>query len=195
MLAAADGNISYRISDSEILITPSGVSKAFMNPEDMAVINLEGEVLKGKPSSERLMHLAVYRASKEAKSVVHAHPPHAISWSVANPEMKELPAECLSEVILACGRIPVVPFATPSTNEMGDHLLEFLPQHRVMILARHGGLSWGESLDEAWKGMERLEHSAQILWLSETLGGLTSLPEDAVETLRKMRKDIGPKTL
>ncbi len=195
MLAAADGNISYRISDSEILITPSGVSKAFMKPKDMAVINLEGEVLKGQPSSERLMHLAVYRASEQARCVVHAHPPHAISWSVARPAMKELPAECLSEVILACGSIPVVPFATPSTNEMGDHLLPFLPDYRVMILARHGGLSWGESLDEAWRGMERLEHSAQILWLSETLGGLTMLPDEVVKRLRDMRKNIGFQTL
>lgn len=195
MLAAADGNVSYRISDSEILITPSGVAKAFMNPKDMAVMNLDGEVLRGHPSSEHLMHLAVYRTSREAKSVVHAHPPHAISWSVAKPEIKELPAECLSEVILACGRIPVVPFATPSTWEMGDHLQPFLPEHRVMILARHGGLSWGESLEEAWKGMERLEHSAQILWLSETLGGLTTLPEEVVSKLRDMRQNIGPKTL
>lgn len=195
MLAAADGNVSYRVSDNEILITPSGISKGFMAPEDMAVINLEGEVLAGKPSSERLMHLAVYRSAPEARCVVHAHPPHAIAWSVAKPDLVELPAECLSEVILACGSIPVVPFATPSTNEMGDNLKPFLPKSRVMILARHGGLSWGEDLDEALRGMERLEHSAQILWLAESIGGLTKLPEESVQTLKNMRNQMGPQTL
>ncbi len=195
MLAAADGNISYRLSDDEILITPSGVSKARAKAEDICIITLNGEVKKGKPSSERLMHLEVYKNCPEAKAVVHAHPPYAIAWSVAHPELKELPATCLSEVILAAGRIPFVPYARPSTLEMGSHLKPFLPDCRLMILARHGALSWGESLDEAFMGMERLEHSAQILYLSQNLKELTHLPESEVKALKEMRKKIGPKTL
>ncbi len=195
MLAAADGNLSVRLSDDEILITPSGVSKGFMQPEEMAIINLEGRTLKGRPSSERIMHLEVYRRVPEAKAVVHAHPPHAIAWSVAEPNLKELPAECLSEVILACGAIPFVPYATPGTSEMAEHLAPFLPERRLMILSRHGALSWGESLEEAVGGMERLEHSAQILWTARALGPLTYLPEEAVSRLKSMRAKMGPQTL
>jgi hypothetical protein len=75
MLASADGNVSYRIDDETILITPSGLAKAFMDPEQMAVMNLKGEVLHGTPSGERAMHLQVYQSCPEAKAVVHAHPP------------------------------------------------------------------------------------------------------------------------
>jgi len=195
MLAAADGNISYKVSDDEVLITPSGVSKASAKPEDICVINMKGEVISGKPSSERLMHLQVYKSCPEAKAVVHAHPPHAIAWTVAHPELTELPATCLSEVILAAGKIPFVPYARPSTQAMGNNLTPFLPDCRLMILARHGALSWGESLQEASMGMERLEHSAQILYLSQSLKQLTHLPEEEVSALKEMRKKIGPKTI
>src|SRR5437870_4330111 len=101
MLAAADGNISYRISDDEILITPAGKPKALVTPDDIAVINLKDEILAGTPSSERLMHLAVYKNCPKARCVIHAHPATAIAWSIARPDLTELPAGCLSELILA----------------------------------------------------------------------------------------------
>jgi L-fuculose-phosphate aldolase len=196
LLASADGNISYRISDHEILITPSGINKSQMVESEMAVITLDNQILSGNPSSERLMHLEVYRKCPEARAIVHAHPPTAIAWSVAFPELKELPSECLSEVILAVGNIPIVQYARPSTFEMGQFLHPYLPQNRVMILARHGALSWGEDLNEAYNGMERLEHSAHILHLAHTLkGSLTFLPESEVQALKEMRKKLGNRTL
>lgn len=195
MLASADGNVSVRLDDDCILITPSGVSKAFMSPSEICIITLDGKVIKGKPSSERSMHLQVYRRCPQAKAVVHAHPPHAIAWSIAKPELTELPAECMSELILAAGRIPFAPYARPGTEAMGEVLNEFLPQSRLMILSRHGGLAWGESLEEAANGMERLEHSAEILFLAEKLGGLSSLPQEEVQALRDMRLKLGEKLL
>jgi L-fuculose-phosphate aldolase len=141
------------------------------------------------------MHLEVYKQCPEAVAVVHAHPPTAIAWSVAFPDLKELPANCLSEVILATGSIPFVPYARPGQLEMGTHLIPFLPQHRALILARHGALTWGQSLDEAWMGMERIEHSAQILAEAQKLGGLSELPESEVFALKEMRQKLGPKLL
>lgn len=195
MLAAADGNISFRVSDDEIYITPSGVSKAMIHEEDIAIININGDILTGNPSSEKLMHLQVYKTCPEAKAVVHAHPPTAIAWSVAFPELKELPAHCLSEVILATGCIPFVPYARPGSSQMGEVLEPFIKTHKVMILSRHGGLSWGESLDEAFLGMERLEHSAHILYLAQRMAPLTNLPDEEVAALYELRKQIGNKTL
>ncbi|WP_413287614.1 class II aldolase/adducin family protein [Bdellovibrio sp. HCB337] len=195
MLAAADGNISFRISDQEILITPSGIAKAFMKPQEMALITLDNNVLAGKPSGERLMHLEIYKQCPQAKAVIHAHPPTAIAWSIARPDLKELPADSLSEVILATGRIPFVPYARPGTLDMGTHMTPFLPKHRALILSRHGAVAWGEDLDEAYRGMERIEHSALILAKAVQLGGLTSLPAEEVAVLHKMRAELGDRLL
>ena len=191
MLAAADGNISFRVSDNEIFITPSGIAKAFMKPDQMAVINLEGQILKGKPSTERLMHLEIYRTCPKAKAVVHAHPVTAIAWSIAKPNLKKIPSECLSEVILACGDIPFIDYARPGTQDMGSVLKSYLPEYRAMILRRHGAVTWGEDLEEAYRGMERIEHSAQVLAMAEQMGGLHPLPDDEVQYLYELRKKIG----
>lgn len=194
MLAAADGNISMRV-DEGVLITPSGVSKAFAKPEEIGWVTLDNEVLFGSPSSERLMHLAVYNKVPECKAVVHAHPPTAIAWSVAFPEQDYLPNNCLSEIVLAAGQIPIVKYARPGTQDMGDVLQPHLPQRKIMILARHGGLCWGDSLEEATLGMERLEHSAEILYRAHNLGGLTFLPESEMAELYALREKIGNKSL
>ncbi len=194
LLAAADGNISFRVNDEYILITPTGVNKGYLDPKNVAVITLDNKVLSGNPSGERLMHLEVYRQCPLAKAIVHAHPPTAIAWSVAHPELLSLPSASLSEVILAVGDIPIAPYARPSTAQMGEVLRPFLPHSRVMILARHGGISWGEDLSEAYNGMERLEHSAQILKAAWELGGLTELPPAEIAFLKNLRQKIGPKT-
>jgi L-fuculose-phosphate aldolase len=195
MLASADGNISVRLPDDRVLITPTGVNKSFLKPEQLAVVTLDNKILSGNPSSERLMHLEVYKACPQAKAVVHAHPPHAIAWSISRPYLKELPSDCLPEVLLAVGRIPIVPYARPGTLEMGTNLQRHLCKHRVMILARHGGLSWGESLMEAYNGIERLEHSAMILKLAQDMGGLPSLPATELAALQSMRRKLGDRTL
>ena len=191
MLAGADGNISFRISDDEILITPSGIAKAFMDPDQMAVINIKGETIDGKPSSEKLMHLEIFKNCPQAKAIVHAHPPTAIAWTVARPDLQKLPSDCLSEVILATGDIPFVPYARPGSENMGKVLVPFLPRHQAMILRNHGALCWGLDLEEAYRGMERIEHSAQILATAERLGGLKSLPQEEIAYLYELRKKIG----
>ena len=195
LLAASDGNLSVRLPNGLIAMTPSGVPKAKVQLGDLAHLQLDGTLISGRPSSERAMHLAIYRAVPEAKAIVHAHPPTAIAWSLARPELKELPSEGLPEVILAAGRIPIVPMAMPGTEAMGANLLSFLPAHRLLILARHGGLCWGEHLDEAVGGLERLEQVATILWKAETLGGAHPLPAADLEALRALRANLGPRII
>lgn len=195
LLAAGDGNISIRMGDGRIAMTPAGAAKAWLTPSDMSFLHGDGTVLSGNPSSERLMHLAVYQVCPEAQCVIHAHPPTAIAWTVARPELHELPADAIPEVILAAGRIPVVPYARPGTLALGEGVRPYLPQHRLLLLSRHGALCWGESLEEAYKGMERLEHVAQILKAAVELGGIASLPETEVLALRAVRERIGPRIL
>ena len=195
MLAACDGNISYRLSDDEILITPSGRAKAFIDPKEISSISLTGDTVAGNPSSEKLMHLAIYKKCPQAKAIVHAHPPMAVAWSVAKPDLKELPAKCLTELILCVGKIPMIPMAIPGSQDMGDMLNPFLPDHRVMILGRHGAVSWGEDLDEAINGMERLEHAATILYHANHLGGLSEISDEDFEKLLALRAELGLRSL
>ena len=195
LLAAADGNVSVRLPDDSLLITPAGLNKARLPPGSLARVALDGRVLEGHPSTERAMHLAVYRACADARVVVHAHPPTAIAWTLARPELTELPTDGLPELILAAGRVPIVPYARPGTEEMGTALGPFLPEHRLLLLSRHGALAWGESMEEAVNGIERVEHSALILKAAEELGGLTTLPPLELEALRALRARIGPRLL
>ncbi len=195
LLAASDGNLSVRLPNGLIAMTPSGVPKAKVRLEDLAHLQLDGTIQAGRPSSERAMHLAIYRAVPEAKAIVHAHPPTAIAWSLARPELEELPSDGLPEVILAAGRIPIVPMAMPGSEAMGTNLLTYLPEHRLMILARHGGLCWGEHMEEAAGGMERLEQVATILWKAEALGGAKPLSRAELEELRALRAKLGPKII
>jgi L-fuculose-phosphate aldolase len=195
LLAAADGNVSARREEGRIAITPRGVPKASLRRQDFAVLEADGTVLRGDPSSERSMHLAVYRAAPEARAVVHAHPVTAIAWSLANPTSAELPSDALPEVILAAGRIPLVPMATPGTEEMGANLAPFLPASRLLILARHGGLAWGGSVHEAAGGIERLEQVAKILLAAQAFGGAKPLAEVDLAELHALRAKLGPRLI
>ncbi len=193
-VAACDGNVSLR-HGRKLLITPGARYKAILRPEEIAEITLDGEVLSGQPSSETVMHLEVYRRCPEAVAVVHAHPPTAIAWSIAFPEASELPVDAVAEVLLATGGIPFVPYAHPGTAAVAEALRPFLPDHRLLVLRRHGAVCWGESLEEAYFGIERLEHAAILLMTASLLGGLSSLPKDEVDQLRKTRLGMGPRLL
>jgi len=195
MLAACDGNISYRYDDNTILITPSGKPKFLLVEEDIAVVDMNGKVIKGKPSSEMLMHLEVYKMRADARAVIHAHPPTAVAYSIAHPAAEEIPGKSFSELILAVGKLPIVPFQMPGSLEMGTALHPFIKNYKVMVLARHGALSFGEDLIEAYNGMERLEHSCNILLKAKSFGAVTELDEQTIDELYAMRKKIGDKTL
>jgi L-fuculose-phosphate aldolase len=195
LLAAADGNVSVRLPDDTVLLTPAGVNKARLPPGSLARVALDGRVIEGRPSKELAMHLAVYGACPDARVVVHAHPPTAIAWTLARPELEELPTDSLPELLLAAGRVPIVPYARPATEELGTVLLPFLPGHRLLLLSRHGALAWGESMEEAINGIERLEHSALILKAAEELGGSTPLPPAELEALRALKARLGPRLL
>lgn len=195
LLAAADGNVSIKEDNQKIWITPTGQTKAFMDNKELACINIDNKIVSGKPSSERKLHLAIYKNCPTAKAVVHAHPPHAIAWSLAFSDMKELPYKSLPEVILATGKIPIVPYARPGSDEMGDSLIPFLPDYKVLIMQKHGAVAWGETIEEAYRGIERVEHISYILKLAIELKNLKlnldELPLDEIKELFEMRTQMG----
>ncbi len=194
-LAACDGNVSLRMSDEKILVTPSARPKAYISADEIAVVNLAGDIISGKPSSEVKMHLAVYRNAEKAKAVVHSHPPVSTAWTIANPEMDELPCNSCSELILALGKVPFVPYARPGTKTMGDNLVPFLPKRRVLVLRNHGALTWGEDIEEAYFGTERLEHAAKLLMYAKNIGGIPELPAKEIAELEALRETLGERIL
>jgi L-fuculose-phosphate aldolase len=204
-VVAGDGNISGKLPDaSHIEITRSGVNKGQLNSDtDFIVIGVDGKISKNdaeyyerynvKPSSELALHLEVYKKCPAANFVAHAHPINAIVWSLSG--LTELPTHILPEVILACGKIPIAPYARPGTPEMADAIRPFLPECRIIILERHGALVWGETSEEVMWGMDRLEQICTILYMVRQSRFATSLPALEIEALKEMRKKLGPKIL
>ncbi|HOT96299.1 MAG TPA: class II aldolase/adducin family protein [bacterium] len=189
-VAAHDGNISARIDARRVLITPTGVSKGFMKPADLIVVDLEGKPLSGtrKPSSELSLHLAIYRERPDAGSVCHAHPPIATGFAVAG---LPLDACILPEVVIALGSIPIIPYGTPGTAELYAPLLERLKEHDAFLLANHGAVTVGADIYNAYYKMETLEHFAQISLTARQIGRVRVLSETEAESLYALRERFG----
>lgn len=183
LIAGSDGNVSEKIKD-QIFITPSAVDKSEIKPEDLCIIDYQGQALKGQPSSEKYMHLAIYKYQTKAKAIIHAHPPSAIALSLARPQWKNLPP-ALPEIIINLGEVPFVPYVTPGIKELGESLKDFIQNSKALILSHHGAVTWGENLKEAYLAMEQLEHSCKILCVSESMGTTAVLEKAEVKKLLK----------
>lgn len=188
LIAGPDGNVSVRLSDGSILVTPAGMSKGVVTAEHLVVVDKQGVVLEGNypPSTELRMHLRIYARRADAKAVVHAHPPTATGFALAGESFM---APVLPEVILQMGRVPLVPYATPGTDALADSLDPYLDHHDALLLANHGATTFGRTLTEAHHRMESLEHAARILLAARTLGRVQELGAADVETLRSRHED------
>ena len=182
LIAGADGNVSVRCGEDKILITPSGVSKSSLSAGDICSMDLSGNPLKGNPSSEKNIHLTVYRKQKKARAVVHAHPTFVVALSLARQKWKTLPS-FLPEAVAVLGTVPFVPYSCPGTVETAEALSPFLKESCALILSRHGAVTWGEDLKSAYLKMECLEHSARIIYLAEALGDSRPLSDGEVKQL------------
>lgn len=192
--AGQDGNVAVRVGDGRALVTPAGLLKARLTADDIVEVDLSGKRIRGrrKPSSELGMHLTILRARPDVQAVVHAHPPVATGFSVAGEAFDTC---VLPELIFQVGWVPVVPYGTPGTPELGERIEPFLARHDALILANHGAVTMGSSLDEAQIRMESLEHSAKIILTARLLGRVNPLaPGDVarLEELRRNRSGAGP---
>jgi L-fuculose-phosphate aldolase len=190
MLAAGDGNASVRVGRDRIAISPSGVLKATLRPEQVVCVDMRGRLVegRGRPTSEIAMHLAVYRARPEVEAVLHAHPPTAIALSIARVSL----AECvLPEVIIALGSIPTATYATPGTLDVPASIETLIKNHDAVLLERHGVLTCGKDLDEAYGRLEVVEHTARITLMARQLGPLSTLSPDEVGRIRSAATSAG----
>ena len=189
LMTSNDGNISVRMDDGHILITPSGISKGRLQTEDLLVVDLDGNIISAmtdrRPSSETPMHLEVYKQREDVRAVIHAHPIFATTLTVSG---LEFPVDVLPEVLLTLGNVPITAYATPSSHEDADAIRPFVKDHNALLLCQHGSLTYGKNLDEALMHLERIEHVSEIYWRAKMLGNVKRVPPEAQAQLLLLRE-------
>jgi len=190
LIAGPDGNVSVRIGKDRLLVTPAGLSKVDVKPDDLVELTLDGRRVRGhrRASSEIAMHLRIYQRRPDVHAVVHAHPPIATGFAVAGESFS---ACVLPEVIFQVGWVPLVPYATPGTSALADQFEPFLAEHDAFLMANHGATTVGATLTMAHQRMESLEHTARILLTARLLGQVNSLSTNDVAALVAARHAAG----
>lgn len=191
-VASNDGNLSIRIRDGEVLATPTGVSKGFMHEEDMVLLKLDGTVLlQGAlaPSSEIKMHLRIYLENPGTMGICHAHPVMSTSFAVAGTALNE---PIYPEAMVNLGSVPCVHYETPGSQGIPDAIAPYARTHCAVLLANHGTVTWGRSLQEAWDRLEAVEHYAQITFNTcYVIKQAKLLSNEQIEELASIRRKLG----
>ncbi|MBN2227639.1 MAG: class II aldolase/adducin family protein [candidate division Zixibacteria bacterium] len=189
LVNATDGNLSCRLDDGTIAITASGTTLGYLETTDFVSLSPDGVVLAGtkKPSSEFLMHLAVYRERPDVRACCHAHPPYATASAVTG---NGLPSGILPEIVLFVGDIPLTEYAPPGTDAVPKALLPFLADHQAFLLRSHGVLTVGADIEQAYNRMEAVEHYARIVYIADHSGGPTALDPAEIRRLEAIGKSL-----
>ncbi len=185
-VAATDGNLSIRLAENRLLVTPTCMSKGMMRPADLVIVDMEGNRLAGKRkvSSEIGMHLLIYRLRPDVHGIVHAHPPTATGFAASGFGLSR-PLVC--EVVVGLGSIPLARYGTPGTAELTEALEPLIPEHDAILMANHGVVTYGNSLENAFMKMETVEHFAKIALVTHLLGHEQPLGAKEVEKLFAVR--------
>jgi L-fuculose-phosphate aldolase len=188
LISGNEGNVSVRLGEV-MLVTPPAVCKGFLTAEMIVKADLAGRALDGqRASTEVQMHTAVYRRRPDAAAVVHAHPPVATGFAVAGIALDQ---PLIAEAVVALGKVPVVPYGTPSTSELAENVGAAVCQAQALLMANHGALTIGDSLYRAWERMEALEQVARVTLVTRLLGVTNLLPAADVARLTEMRARAG----
>jgi L-fuculose-phosphate aldolase len=190
LVAGSDGNISVRLNDEQVLCTPTMCPKGFLESADICLMDLGGEQLAGdkRRSSEALLHLEIMKARPDVMSVVHCHPPHATAFAITG---RSIPMGAMAEADVFLGDVPIVPYDTPGTAAFAQSILPFVHDSNACLLANHGAVTYGASLDLAYNLMEVLDAYCRILLLAESLGPVRTLSPEYRSALAKVRERSG----
>lgn len=190
--AANDGNITVRVGENEVLCTPTLQCKGFLKPDDISLVDMTGKQLSGrkKRSSEALLHLEIYRQRADVRSVVHCHPPHATAFAIAR---EPIPQCILPEVEVFLGDVPITRYETPGGQSFADTIIPFVQKTNIMILANHGTVSYGETVEQAYWWTEILDSYCRMLMLARQLGNVAYLSEGKSRELLELKDKWGYK--
>jgi L-fuculose-phosphate aldolase len=190
--AANDGNITVRISENEVLCTPTLHCKGFLKPDDIATVDMQGNQIAGrkKRSSEALLHLEIYKQRSDVKSVVHCHPPHATAFAIAR---EAIPQCVLPEVEVFLGDVPITKYETPGGQAFAETILPFVDKTNIIVLANHGTVSYGDRVEQAYWWTEILDSYCRMLMLARSLGPIQYFDQDKERELLGLKKEWGYK--
>ena len=188
--AANDGNITVRVGENEVLCTPTMHCKGFLKPDDISMVDMTGKQISGrkKRSSEALLHLEIYRQRPDIRSVVHCHPPHATAFAIAR---EAIPQCVLPEVEVFLGDVPITQYETPGGQAFADTIIPFVDKSNVIILANHGTVSYGETVERAYWWTEILDSYCRMLMLARQLGHVQYLGENKTRELLELKDKWG----
>jgi L-fuculose-phosphate aldolase len=188
-IAATDGNISVRLDEHRLLITPTSMCKGQMELDDLVITDLDGHKLEGhrNVSSEVAMHLLIYRMRPDICGIVHAHPPTATGFAAAGIALDQA---LISEVVLTLGSVPLACYACPGTSALSDSLRPLVSDHNAILMANHGVVAYADTLERAFMHMETVEHFAKIALVTRTLGQQQVLPPEEVRKLDAIRHQL-----
>ena len=186
-VSACDGNLSVRLDEQRVMVTPTGMSKCMMEPEGMVIVDTSGKKLNGacNPTSEIAMHLTIYKTRPDVGAIVHAHPCSATAFASAGMALDE---PLCSEIVITLGSVPLAPYATPGTNELSESLQPFIPSYDAILMANHGVVTYAADLLHAYMKMEAVEHYAKIVLATRQLGCRKILAENDLGKLLHARE-------
>ena len=184
------GNISCRLAPDRFIVTPTGVSKGFMKPDMLTLVDGKGNQLAGtwKRSSEFTTHLAIYNSTPAAFSVCHAHPCHAGAFAIKELEP---PARLIPELEVFVGQVAVASYQTPGSPEIAASITPLAPNHQSIIMGCHGVICWGKSVEDAYFKMEITDAYCRTVILAQSLPGAASIPCEKLDDLLQMKKSMG----
>jgi L-fuculose-phosphate aldolase len=182
LVTASDGNISMRVSEENIMITPSRKNKGMLSPDDMIIVDLSGIVIEGssKASSEFSMHQAIYKERSDIHAIVHTHPVYATAFALAG---KTIPNNYLIEAKIILGPTMLAGYGTPGTMEMVDAIAPLISKCNSILLTNHGALTYGVDLIDAYNKMDVLESLAKTIIMSKLIGDPIIISEDNLAKL------------
>src|SRR5437764_1578922 len=188
--AANDGNISYRLGDDRVLCTPTRVSKGFMKPDDLCIVDMDGKQDSGKRkrSGEILLHLAIMKARPDVRACVHCHPPHATAFAVAH---EPIPKCTMPEFEVFLGEVAITPYETPGTQAFADTVVPYIKDTDVILLANHGTITAGSDLIDAYFKTEIIDAYCRILILAKQIGRVNYYSDEKAAELLKIKPGLG----
>ena len=179
------GNISARYKDG-MLITTSGSSNGYLSENDIVYTNFEGKSLEDgkKPSSEKFLHIEIYKKRPEINYIIHVHAPYLSSFASAG---KDLMAPIMAENVFYFGGIPLADYALPSTMELVENTVKYFDKFDAVLMANHGFVVASKTIEDAYMKLELAESYAQVVLNTYLLGGAKYLTQNQAEEILALR--------
>ena len=184
------GNISARVAPDRFICTPTGVSKGFMKPDMLCMVDGKGNQCGGtwKRSSEITTHLAIFHSTPEAMSVCHAHPCHAGAFAIKGMQP---PPRLIPELEVFVGTVAYTPYKTPGSPEIAAEIFPLAPKHQSILMGNHGVICWGKSVEDAYFKMEITDAYCRTVILAQAIPGGAAIPCESLPELLAIKKKLG----